>query len=695
MSQSSRTPSKPRISGKLSASGTIKCEDWLLRDELAGRLHNEVAFPEFCRAFLEREQVATTALGEAASRLHTSDAFRAHYKLFSNVLEASTSERKQIYPPLVDLMNLVIRDTRNNHATADAFPLMFTAHSSTLPIRGSTSDRKPDVVGIQSNEPTESSPVTAPDPHWSTVSVVCEYKFAPPTSRRNPSTPLASQSRAPLDSSHSHDSSLDVPPLSNTTSRPVYQADVQLARYMLEMRTAQHTRAAGYGIQFARDHASFWYSDADSTIPSEFIPIDSPSFVRAIMCLAHASGTGLGYLPDFIGADGELSTDVRGARLILDGTTYTIHDVISHARAMHGRCTCILEARDDSDHRYAIKLSWQVTTHISEVKLIQLAHERGVTGITDVIFSADLRNLSDGRRSRLPPEVQSAVRLEDRCLRVLVLPLYLPLYKVPDPKTFMQACISLLQAIHDLYDKGSILHRDVSVNNLMVKREKQSEGVLIDLDLAHEEKPAGANEQGPTSLHRTGTLPFMALDLLQGQENHPHYHRHDLESFVYVLTWIAGRYENGEELDTNLFHEWCEGSWQSMTSKKEAFLSLALWTRFAPTRSFQCLAGFILKMRLCLHGAHMEVRKIAASQPHEQLCLSPARPTKRAHPSDETYANSSSGSKRRRPTSKRDVKDVTDPVLTYPKVIPGLNYEVLRVTLEDALAQVPEAALAS
>jgi hypothetical protein len=57
-------------------------------------------------------------------------------------------------------------------------------------------------------------------------------------------------------------------------------------------------------------------------------------------------------------------------------------------------------------------------------------------------------------------------------------------------------------------------------------------GFLIDLDLAIRRDRLAAS--GAT--HRTGTLDFMATGLLSGQ---PHTFRHDLESFFFVLTWIA------------------------------------------------------------------------------------------------------------------------------------------------------------
>ena len=58
--------------------------------------------------------------------------------------------------------------------------------------------------------------------------------------------------------------------------------------------------------------------------------------------------------------------------------------------------------------------------------------------------------------------------------------------------------------------------------------------MLIDLDLAKEldSVPSGAS-------HRTGTMQFMAIEVLQGKG---HTYRHDLESFFYVFTWMCIRH---------------------------------------------------------------------------------------------------------------------------------------------------------
>lgn len=446
MSQS-RTPSRARISGQISSTATVASEKHLLRGELAGRL-SDISFAHFCHAFLLREQDVNATLELAALELKESQPFREAYGEFSAALSSPAGEGTAIYVPLVNLMNYVVRCERARETIPDAMPLMFTNHSSTLPIRGSASQRKPDIVGIPFIPPVPAQPgqQQPPPPDWSTVSLVCEYKLAPVLRSSTP-TPTV----------------LPLPSLSDSQQGPrlsssrLREPDLQLARYMLEMRTAQPTREAGYGIQFMRDKASFWYSDADSTIRSESVPIDSKEFITAIMCLARASATGLGHSPEFRDAAGATTTQIIGASLTFNNVLYTITEVLSRARAIHGRCSCVLAATDPDGNECAIKLSWQVTTRVNEVELIKLAHERGVKSIVEVLYSEDLRRLSEGRRSRLPPTVCQSIRVEDRHLRVLVLPLYMPLYKVLDPNHFLRASISLLDG-EWLWGPDSSLH---------------------------------------------------------------------------------------------------------------------------------------------------------------------------------------------------------------------------------------------
>lgn len=71
-------------------------------------------------------------------------------------------------------------------------------------------------------------------------------------------------------------------------------------------------------------------------------------------------------------------------------------------------------------------------------------------------------------------------------------------------------------------------------------RKDDPKGFLIDLDLA---KHVDSTHRSGAP-HRTGTMEFMAIEILQGGTAHSW--RHDLESFFYVLIWICALYHGAE-----------------------------------------------------------------------------------------------------------------------------------------------------
>ncbi|KAH7109238.1 hypothetical protein B0J13DRAFT_663847 [Dactylonectria estremocensis] len=84
--------------------------------------------------------------------------------------------------------------------------------------------------------------------------------------------------------------------------------------------------------------------------------------------------------------------------------------------------------------------------------------------------------------------------------------------------------------------KAGFLHRDISINNLMINEDDENpsrRAFLIDLDLAIRIQREGASG----AKGKTGTRAFMAIGALLGNEQHSF--MHDLESFFWVLFWIC------------------------------------------------------------------------------------------------------------------------------------------------------------
>jgi hypothetical protein len=102
------------------------------------------------------------------------------------------------------------------------------------------------------------------------------------------------------------------------------------------------------------------------------------------------------------------------------------------------------------------------------------------------------------------------------------------------------------------------------------KRDGKLFGVLNDFDLAL------LNANGTkTSKNRTGTRPFMAIDLL-GSPDDMHRYRHDLESLFYVIIYVITRYHDGREIDNPPLQDWNEEGEQRLKRTKHSFLYRAL-----------------------------------------------------------------------------------------------------------------------
>ncbi|GLB43284.1 hypothetical protein LshimejAT787_1301850 [Lyophyllum shimeji] len=161
---------------------------------------------------------------------------------------------------------------------------------------------------------------------------------------------------------------------------------------------------------------------------------------------------------------------------------------------------------------------------------------------------------SDGSSFPLPVSaaaVSSARRASVRLLRVSskarstsrnrAMKLYSKLWEVGSVETFQQVFVDCVECHYHAYIEGRVLHRDLSENNLMFQQGEGDtvKGILNDWDMASYVE----NNNEIKLSTRTGTVPFMARDLLTDGDPPPHLYRHDLESFYYILVWAALHYD--------------------------------------------------------------------------------------------------------------------------------------------------------
>ncbi|KZT73738.1 hypothetical protein DAEQUDRAFT_721192 [Daedalea quercina L-15889] len=95
---------------------------------------------------------------------------------------------------------------------------------------------------------------------------------------------------------------------------------------------------------------------------------------------------------------------------------------------------------------------------------------------------------------------------------------------------------------------GEVEHTDISLANLGVDPDTL-EMKLRDFDLARLVRVRDST--GPQGTERTGTTPFMAIELLEKDYwtgKIERLYRHDLEGFVWVVAYYAWAYDQGQEL---------------------------------------------------------------------------------------------------------------------------------------------------
>ncbi|KAL2816328.1 hypothetical protein BJX63DRAFT_144841 [Aspergillus granulosus] len=176
----------------------------------------------------------------------------------------------------------------------------------------------------------------------------------------------------------------------------------------------------------------------------------------------------------------------------------------------------------------------------------------------------------------------------------------------------LEALRDAIRAYQSLYVKGQILHRDILPNNIIITGAKKSgdfKGMLIDLDMAKE------RESGPSGIrHRTGTLQFMAIEVLRGID---HTYCHDLESFFYVLLWMCARCSwtkfrgshEAEPLVSDLRY-WEVGSFEEIARAKEGDMAVigleSIMKQFPDV--FHVVKPLCLKLRMLLFPFDKDLR---------------------------------------------------------------------------------------
>lgn len=118
------------------------------------------------------------------------------------------------------------------------------------------------------------------------------------------------------------------------------------------------------------------------------------------------------------------------------------------------------------------------------------------------------------------------------------------------------------------------MHGDVTLSNLMCKEDNRY-GVLNDFDLSTIMDP-GSRHPNRQGLERTGTLAFMAVELLKDEGfdgKIPWRYDHELESFTWVLVWVSRCVHNGDQIyPPHRLAQWINNNNDAVYASKIAFV---------------------------------------------------------------------------------------------------------------------------
>jgi hypothetical protein len=125
---------------------------------------------------------------------------------------------------------------------------------------------------------------------------------------------------------------------------------------------------------------------------------------------------------------------------------------------------------------------------------------------------------------------------------------------------------------YGLWTQG-VYHRDISDGNLMYRKDKYTDdviGVLADFDLSSLQAKTSRNTE------RTGTVPFMALDLLSPEAlagKVAHDYCHEAEAYFWVGVYDTACYDNGHTVHSADPAQWNSLGATAMFKEKKAYLS--------------------------------------------------------------------------------------------------------------------------
>ncbi|KAJ7650274.1 hypothetical protein FB45DRAFT_1017669 [Roridomyces roridus] len=571
--------------------------------------------------------------GKSPSRIAQLPSVQKKFEAFKRATN-SDGDESRMYQPFVELANecldkLGIRDRR------------FCRNDPTF-VSGSFAKRKPDAAVVSTEAITgvtlrrsvenlaEKGPTDKPF-HWGEWGVFIEFKediiseTIPATSTstsqekkpvhtKTPTQP--SRQSARTKPSNDPPALLDgelpeaTPPSGVTIQTLLDKPEIQCASYAAEILSYSRLRKHVFGVLIGNLSMELQFYDRSSIIKSQPLNFttdtDLVDFIKVLSALTQ-SIPGQWY-PGLLNSDvppvptnnrsqGKTWKDLyTGCRMEgFPGWRFELSDLVFQSHGLVGRGTVVVNA--DVLHgpvgrtgRAIVKWSWSAQSRKSEAAFIKNAREKALQENPAMLYH--LPDIYD------QAEPISAFRqivfegYETRVLRITVQEPLLPLHNSGlSPDQLTKVFTDTVKAYRWLVQKVGTQQGDITRNNLMFRRDPHNPeilyGVIIDFDLAKDVN----NPDASTSNQRTGTQPFMALDLLAAEPPSRLY-RHDLESFMYVLAFLVCDI-NEELTDSPPLAQWRYCRMDALRGHKRAVLE-AGFPAVQPTFQSRDFA-------LCLH----------------------------------------------------------------------------------------------
>ncbi|KAI9062368.1 hypothetical protein FKP32DRAFT_1629462 [Trametes sanguinea] len=225
-----------------------------------------------------------------------------------------------------------------------------------------------------------------------------------------------------------------------------------------------------------------------------------------------------------------------------------------------------------------LKDCWRVVHDRSELEgdILSYLNEKGVTNVPTALYHGDIlgqrtisqsfwrckktatrvetvqENTEHNPAASSAEATQSGAKSEDKIkcpmkthqhYRLVVNEVGMPLEEFPRGEVLCTAIADAINAHEDAYNKAQVIHRDISVGNILIvpyriDDETYYQGLLADWELS---KRLEDMKKEPRHPDRTGTWQFMSVNALRQPKSHVEI-ADELESFLHVMIYCAIRY---------------------------------------------------------------------------------------------------------------------------------------------------------